>query len=609
MNTAADEEPEVRAADLHEDEVETREAYEYWGYLFKADKTGTDKLKSLLRGLKNKVNEQYERSDNPDLTPTQLGHFYRELGGNYDQLFLGTPSTAIAFIYKSLGCLHSLQPQPHSTFTEPTIPALKTEGWIMWQTIQILLGPEEHATFLREAVRRWDIKDPRTGEVFPKLLPRESFPAEPDKHMVAWYEGVSERLRKEAEEEEEKQRQIDQADAEHDKLRIRTEEADDDDSHDSRAALAYFRNPLYRHVDGRPSIVRKTSKRPNLSPRQTVMDKGKHAATTVGHVVRNIASPSLWDGGHSSSGSRDRDRDKRRRSLPHHYPGETPPTDYFDRQSSRHHSHHHSRRPSTAQAESPRAGTPPIVSPRPRYDRHYDPHLRPSKSHEPAPSPGEYFPPFSASPQPHDSRRNSAHEPSPDPAMNQDANFQQPSPGLGPSFGPSQSPLFASHIARQPQPTIPNSNPYNSPPQQPQPRRSERDNDRDRRRESRHDSEPPRDRRKFHSPDRRSRSRHSRPHSRHYPENLEPEDPPRRHTSHRHHPSTSNRRSGSDVSANHPQAPGGHSWPRDDYETDATTGSGPEGRDSKEGRRGTRPKVTRFVTPVKGVHGRSYPVA
>ena len=37
----------------HDDEVEHREAYEYWGYLFKPDKTGTDKLKGLLRGLKD----------------------------------------------------------------------------------------------------------------------------------------------------------------------------------------------------------------------------------------------------------------------------------------------------------------------------------------------------------------------------------------------------------------------------------------------------------------------------------------------------------------------------------------------------------------------------
>ena len=67
----------------------------------------------------------------------------------------------------------------------------------MWQTIQVLLGPDEHSVFLMEAVKRWDIKDPSTGEVLPKILPRQCFPATPDKHMVAWYEGVSERLRTE----------------------------------------------------------------------------------------------------------------------------------------------------------------------------------------------------------------------------------------------------------------------------------------------------------------------------------------------------------------------------------------------------------------------------
>lgn len=39
-------------ADQHEHEIEEHEAYEYWGYLFKSDKTGTDRLKGLLRGLK-----------------------------------------------------------------------------------------------------------------------------------------------------------------------------------------------------------------------------------------------------------------------------------------------------------------------------------------------------------------------------------------------------------------------------------------------------------------------------------------------------------------------------------------------------------------------------
>jgi len=45
--------------------VEEREAIEYWGrYLFLPDKTGTDKLKSLLRGLKDVMNRQYNTDHN-----------------------------------------------------------------------------------------------------------------------------------------------------------------------------------------------------------------------------------------------------------------------------------------------------------------------------------------------------------------------------------------------------------------------------------------------------------------------------------------------------------------------------------------------------------------
>lgn len=42
-------------SDEHERGVEDREAFEAWDYMFKPDKTGTDKLKALLRGLKNVI--------------------------------------------------------------------------------------------------------------------------------------------------------------------------------------------------------------------------------------------------------------------------------------------------------------------------------------------------------------------------------------------------------------------------------------------------------------------------------------------------------------------------------------------------------------------------
>jgi len=43
-------------AEQHEREVEEREAAEAWGgYLFKPDKTGKDRLKALLKGLKDVI--------------------------------------------------------------------------------------------------------------------------------------------------------------------------------------------------------------------------------------------------------------------------------------------------------------------------------------------------------------------------------------------------------------------------------------------------------------------------------------------------------------------------------------------------------------------------
>lgn len=262
---------------------------------------------------------------------------------------------------------------------------------------------------------------------------------------------------------------------------------DDEGSVDSRGrALAYFQNPLYRHVDGRPGIVRRNSKRPALSPRQTMMGKGKEAAQSFGRIARNVGSPHLWDG---RKASRSRDRDSRRRSHPdnhHHYSDDPPPPTsgaYDNRYSPREHSghsHHRRRgsqleppseRPTVAAADDedwdggdedpvystqPRRSTPSDGSkhrPSSRHD-YRDQQLRHSKSHEPTPTQREgedYFQGYDDPQQ----RRNSSHEkPYSPPSAN----------GIGPSFGPSASPLFASHLAKQPQPPPPRSQPGPPPP-------------------------------------------------------------------------------------------------------------------------------------------------
>lgn len=131
------------------------------------------------------------------LTPAKLAAFYRLVGGDYDPLFLDTSQASLSFIYQSLGCYHTLQPErdPH---TPPSIPALTPAGFVRWQTVQLLLEPEEHVPFLQEAVKRFDLTNPADGAPFPSILPKESLPCQPDVEMVEWHENVAEKLMLEA---------------------------------------------------------------------------------------------------------------------------------------------------------------------------------------------------------------------------------------------------------------------------------------------------------------------------------------------------------------------------------------------------------------------------
>ena len=140
------------------------------------------------------------RHPNAGLRPTKLASFYRSVGGNYNTLFLETPPPSLSIIYQALGCSHSLQPTSDD-FAPPSIPTLTTQGFIRWQTIQLLLGPEEHVPYLQEAVRKFNIINPVTGQVFPPNLPASSFPAKPDEEMVQWHTSTLARLQQEAEEE------------------------------------------------------------------------------------------------------------------------------------------------------------------------------------------------------------------------------------------------------------------------------------------------------------------------------------------------------------------------------------------------------------------------
>ncbi|KAK2861387.1 hypothetical protein FQN49_004247 [Arthroderma sp. PD_2] len=164
-----------------------------WGYLIQADKSPAPRLEQLCLGLAGVISDLDPSSSTKELTPEKLAAFYRAVGGNYDSLFLNTPSPSLSFIYQSLGCFHTLQPTK-SAFEPPSIPALLPHGFIRWQTIQLLLCPEEHAPFLQRAVEMFDIVDAHDGFLLPKTIPASAFPTHPDPDMVKWHEAVSNRL-------------------------------------------------------------------------------------------------------------------------------------------------------------------------------------------------------------------------------------------------------------------------------------------------------------------------------------------------------------------------------------------------------------------------------
>lgn len=110
---------------------------------------------------------------------------------------MDVPHPSISWIYASIGCQHTLQPTT-DCFTPPSIPALTAKGFVRWQSIEILLGPEEHVPFIQYAVANFGIKHPDTGESFPKELPKEAFPLKPDAEIEKWHTMCAEKLRQQA---------------------------------------------------------------------------------------------------------------------------------------------------------------------------------------------------------------------------------------------------------------------------------------------------------------------------------------------------------------------------------------------------------------------------
>ncbi|KAL5118582.1 hypothetical protein ACEQ8H_003433 [Pleosporales sp. CAS-2024a] len=387
-----------------------REAYEYWGYLLKADKCGTPILDRLLKGIADVISNTFEPSDSPDLTPSQIAAWYRDVGGNYDMLFKDTPPSSIAFIYRSLGAFHSLQPAPDDDgYSAPSIPALKKQGFVTWQTIQLLLGPEEHVPFLQRAVQKYNVVDAASGAVFPKVLPKECFPDRPDDAMETWYEDVAASLKREADEEAAR-------------ARVRAEagprastDGDGSSADERNGAFKYFQDPMYRKARPRPGFMRHVSKQDAIFP------VGAEAVTSR---VRHMLNPFKTRKNITISGRYDSDSLSDEDATPI---AVNPPVQRYGIHKRPHQSRRDDSQPNTTESESDEERRP---SPR------RTPDLRPRRSHEPM-APRDYFPSYYEG----DRRHSHTHY----------AGSRPPSKATSPQpmYGPTKSPLFATQVAQK----------------------------------------------------------------------------------------------------------------------------------------------------------------
>lgn len=111
---------------------------------------------------------------------------------NFDELFRNTGEHGLSFLYRTLGCYHSLQPT-RNAFESPSIPCLTDDGYVRWQTLQMLLNPDEHAAIIQKAVEYYDVPRAPSG-TYPKAIPRTCFPPRPDADMEKWHRFVTSQI-------------------------------------------------------------------------------------------------------------------------------------------------------------------------------------------------------------------------------------------------------------------------------------------------------------------------------------------------------------------------------------------------------------------------------
>ncbi|KAJ4290649.1 hypothetical protein N0V88_006396 [Collariella sp. IMI 366227] len=184
--------------------AEAKGGQSFYGYLFTKSKpipAPTPLLDALLRAIAAHIASEIGDKNETHLTPAKLSSFYKIGGHDFDYFFVDMPPAAISTVYQGLGCQHLLLPSDDD-FAAPSVPALTVKGFVRWQTIQTLLGPQTQVPVLQYAAANWSLKHPENGAALPTDLPKKAFPSDIDPDTDRWHRECADRSRMKAAEEE-----------------------------------------------------------------------------------------------------------------------------------------------------------------------------------------------------------------------------------------------------------------------------------------------------------------------------------------------------------------------------------------------------------------------
>ncbi|KAM5355249.1 hypothetical protein ACJ41O_001895 [Fusarium nematophilum] len=298
-------------------------------YMFEKDKSPSKLLDALLRAISRHIICEIGDKTVTQLRPDKLAAFYKAVGGDYDSLF-EMPHESISYIWQVTGCQHTLQPTDDD-FEPPSIPALTPRGFSRWESLEILLGPEEHVPFLQFAVKNWHLKHPETCQEFPPDLPKHVFPAQADVEVDRWHKSCADKLRKEANAREREAARDAARDAPREPPGAGPEQGETEPkfaySHvrgsgfsgpRQRTADPSYERPLYNHVPGRHAGGRPA--RPSPERYNSRFDEhARRRSFSDYNMAPNPEPPSYSHGGAYLDPNAKRPVPPRRHSQPRHY--------------------------------------------------------------------------------------------------------------------------------------------------------------------------------------------------------------------------------------------------------------------------------------------------